>query len=674
MFMKVYDTGSIRNIGIVGHSGSGKTSLTEQMLYNSGFLNRLGNVEDGSTVTDYLPEEIKRQVTISATLAPIEWNDKKLNFIDTPGYADFIGEVIATVRAVDNLLMTVCGVAGIEVQTEVIWDLAASHKMPRMIFINKLERENACFETVVEQLRQKYGTGIVPLQIPIGAESSFSGVVDLLTQKAYQFEDGKAVEIAVPEEMLEEIETQRTYLIEIAAESCDELLLKYLEGETPTDKEIRSALRMGIANGEIFPVIAGSVQKNIGINLLMDYCVELLPIPTVNAAAPPSAIVFKTLADPFVGKLSFLKVIDGAFQTGNGLYNMNKEMEEKAGNFIIPCGKQQFTVTTANAGDIVALSKLQHTQTSDTLTAKGQQVSILAPIKFPLPSLTYAIRPKSRNDDDKMSNALNRLLEEDQTLSLAKSHETNETLLSGIGELHLDVVAERFKNKFGVDVEMTLAKIPYQETIKKKVEMQGRHKKQSGGAGQYGDVWLRIEPNPDGGFLFTEEVFGGAVPKNYFPAVEKGVIEAMNQGVLAGYPLTNIKVTLYDGSYHPVDSNEMAFKIAGSLALRNGAAQAEPILMEPIMQMKITVPDAYMGDIMGDLNSKRGRILGMEHSEDGTKQIIRAQAPMSEVQKYVIDLKAMTQGRGRFKMVLDHYEEVPFKIAEKIIAESKSDK
>lgn len=674
MFMKVYDTGSIRNIGIVGHSGSGKTSLTEQMLYNSGFLNRLGNVEDGSTVTDYLPEEIKRQVTISATLAPIEWNDKKLNFIDTPGYADFIGEVIATVRAVDNLLMTVCGVAGIEVQTEVIWDLAASHKMPRMIFINKLERENACFETVVEQLRQKYGTGIVPLQIPIGAESSFSGVVDLLTQKAYQFEDGKAVEIAVPEEMLEEIETQRTYLIEIAAESCDELLLKYLEGETPTDKEIRSALRMGIANGEIFPVIAGSVQKNIGINLLMDYCVELLPIPTVNAAAPPSAIVFKTLADPFVGKLSFLKVIDGAFQTGNGLYNMNKEMEEKAGNFIIPCGKQQFTVTTANAGDIVALSKLQHTQTSDTLTAKGQQVSILAPIKFPLPSLTYAIRPKSRNDDDKMSNALNRLLEEDQTLSLAKSHETNETLLSGIGELHLDVVAERFKNKFGVDVEMTLAKIPYQETIKKKVEMQGRHKKQSGGAGQYGDVWLRIEPNPDGGFLFTEEVFGGAVPKNYFPAVEKGVIEAMNQGVLAGYPLTNIKVTLYDGSYHPVDSNEMAFKIAGSLALRNGAAQAEPILMEPIMQMKITVPDAYMGDIMGDLNSKRGRILGMEHSEDGTKQIIRAQAPMSEVQKYVIDLKAMTQGRGRFKMVLDHYEEVPFKIAEKIIAESKSGK
>lgn len=674
MFMKVYDTGSIRNIGIVGHSGSGKTSLTEQMLYNSGFLNRLGNVEDGSTVTDYLPEEIKRQVTISATLAPIEWNDKKLNFIDTPGYADFIGEVIATVRAVDNLLMTVCGVAGIEVQTEVIWDLAASHKMPRMIFINKLERENACFETVVEQLRQKYGTGIVPLQIPIGAESSFSGVVDLLTQKAYQFENGKAVEIAVPEEMLEEIETQRTYLIEIAAESCDELLLKYLEGETPTDKEIRSALRMGIANGEIFPVIAGSVQKNIGINLLMNYCVELLPIPTVNAAAPPSAIVFKTLADPFVGKLSFLKVIDGAFQTGNGLYNMNKEMEEKSGNFIIPCGKQQFTVTTANAGDIVALSKLQHTQTSDTLTAKGQQVSILAPIKFPLPSLTYAIRPKSRNDDDKMSNALNRLLEEDQTLSLAKSHETNETLLSGIGELHLDVVAERFKNKFGVDVEMTLAKIPYQETIKKKVEMQGRHKKQSGGAGQYGDVWLRIEPNPDGGFLFTEEVFGGAVPKNYFPAVEKGVIEAMNQGVLAGYPLTNIKVTLYDGSYHPVDSNEMAFKIAGSLALRNGAAQAEPILMEPIMQMKITVPDAYMGDIMGDLNSKRGRILGMEHSEDGTKQIIRAQAPMSEVQKYVIDLKAMTQGRGRFKMVLDHYEEVPFKIAEKIIAESKSGK
>ena len=667
--MQVYQTGDIRNIGIVGHSGSGKTSLLETMLFNSGFTSRLGKVEDGTTVTDYLPEEIKRQVTISASLAPVEWKGTKLNMIDTPGYADFIGEVISTVRAVDNMLMVVCGVAGIEVQTEVIWDIAANNKLPRIIFINKLERENSCFETVVEQLREKYGTGIVPLQLPIGKESSFTGMIDLLNEKAYRFENGQAVEIPIPDEYMDDYESQRTYLIEVAAESCDELLLKYLEGETPTNKEIRSALRMGIAHGEIFPVVGGSVAKNMGITTLMDLCVDLLPIPTVNAAAPTSAIVYKTLADPFVGKLSFLKVIDGQFNAGDGIYNVNNEVEEKVSGFIIPCGKQQSTVTTVNAGDIVAIAKLQNTQTSNTLTVKGQSVPELAPIKFPAPNLTFALSPKSRDDDDKMSTALSRLLEEDPTLAVEKNAETHETLLSGIGETHLEVVAERFKNKFGVDVVLKPAQIPYRETIKKKVEVQGKHKKQSGGAGQYGDVWLRIEPYADADFLFAEEVFGGAVPKNYFPAVEKGVREAMSQGILAGYPLGNIKVTLYDGSYHPVDSNEMAFKIAASQGFKKGAEQASPVLLEPIMDMRITVPEAYMGDIMGDLNSKRGRILGMEPTPDHKLQVIQAQAPMSEVQKYVIDLKAMTQGRGKFTMTLDHYEEVPAKIAEKIIAE-----
>ena len=666
--MQVYQTGDIRNIGIAGHSGSGKTSLLETMLFNTGVTNRLGKVEDGTTVTDYLPEEIKRQVTISASLAPVEWNGTKLNMIDTPGYADFIGEVISTTRAVDNMLMVVCGVAGIEVQTEVIWDIAANNKLPRVIFINKLERENSCFETVVEAMRAKYGTGIVPLQLPMGKEANFVGMIDLLNEKAYKFEEGKSVEIPIPEEFMEDYESQRTYLIEVAAESCDELLLKYLEGEIPTNKEIRSALRMGIANGEIFPVVGGSVAKNMGLDVMMDVLVDLLPVPTVNAQAPASAIVFKTLADPFVGKLSFLKVIDGQFNAGDGIYNVNNDVEEKVGSFIIPCGKQQSTVTTVNAGDIVAIAKLQNTQTSNTLTVKGQSVPELAPIKFPAPNLTFALSPKSRDDDDKMSNALGRLLEEDPTLSLEKNAETHETLLSGVGETHLEVVAERFKNKFGVDVVLKPAQIPYRETIKKKVEVQGKHKKQSGGAGQYGDVWLRIEPCEEE-FVFAEEVFGGAVPKNYFPAVEKGVREAMAQGILAGYPLGNIKVTLYDGSYHPVDSNEMAFKIAASTGFKNGAEQAGPVLLEPIMDMRITVPEAYMGDIMGDLNSKRGRIMGMEPSEDGKLQIILAQAPMSEVQKYVIDLKAMTQGRGKFTMTLDHYEEVPAKIAEKIIAE-----
>ena len=666
--MQVYQTGDIRNIGIAGHSGSGKTSLLETMLFNTGVTNRLGKVEDGTTVTDYLPEEIKRQVTISASLAPVEWNGTKLNMIDTPGYADFIGEVISTTRAVDNMLMVVCGVAGIEVQTEVIWDIAANNKLPRVIFINKLERENSCFETVVEAMRAKYGTGIVPLQLPMGKEADFVGMIDLLNEKAYKFEEGKSVEIPIPEEYMEDYESQRTYLIEVAAESCDELLLKYLEGEVPTNKEIRSALRMGIAHGEIFPVVGGSVAKNMGLDVMMDVLVDLLPIPTVNAQAPASAIVFKTLADPFVGKLSFLKVIDGQFNAGDGIYNVNNDVEEKVGSFIIPCGKQQSTVTTVNAGDIVAIAKLQNTQTSNTLTVKGQSVPELAPIKFPAPNLTFALAPKSRDDDDKMSNALGRLLEEDPTLSLEKNAETHETLLSGVGETHLEVVAERFKNKFGVDVVLKPAQIPYRETFKKKVEIQGKHKKQSGGAGQYGDVWLRIEPSEEE-FVFAEEVFGGAVPKNYFPAVEKGVREAMSQGILAGYPLGNIKVTLYDGSYHPVDSNEMAFKIAASTGFKLGAEQAGPVLLEPIMDMRITVPEAYMGDIMGDLNSKRGRIMGMEPTADGKQQIILAQAPMAEVQKYVIDLKAMTQGRGKFTMTLDHYEEVPAKIAEKIIAE-----
>ena len=666
--MQVYQTGDIRNIGIAGHSGSGKTSLLETMLFNTGVTNRLGKVEDGTTVTDYLPEEIKRQVTISASLAPVEWNGTKLNMIDTPGYADFIGEVISTTRAVDNMLKVVCGVAGIEVQTEVIWDIAANNQLPRVIFINKLERENSCFETVVEAMRAKYGTGIVPLQLPMGKEADFVGMIDLLNEKAYKFEEGKSVEIPIPEEYMEDYESQRTYLIEVAAESCDELLLKYLEGEVPTNKEIRSALRMGIAHGEIFPVVGGSVAKNMGLDVMMDVLVDLLPIPTVNAQAPASAIVFKTLADPFVGKLSFLKVIDGQFNAGDGIYNVNNDVEEKVGSFIIPCGKQQSTVTTVNAGDIVAIAKLQNTQTSNTLTVKGQSVPELAPIKFPAPNLTFALAPKSRDDDDKMSNALGRLLEEDPTLSLEKNAETHETLLSGVGETHLEVVAERFKNKFGVDVVLKPAQIPYRETIKKKVEIQGKHKKQSGGAGQYGDVWLRIEPSEEE-FVFAEEVFGGAVPKNYFPAVEKGVREAMSQGILAGYPLGNIKVPLYDGSYPPVDSNEMAFKIAASTGFKNGAEQAGPVLLEPIMDMRITVPEAYMGDIMGDLNSKRGRIMGMEPTADGKQQIILAQAPMAEVQKYVIDLKAMTQGRGKFTMTLDHYEEVPAKIAEKIIAE-----
>lgn len=672
--MQVFDSNKIRNIAVAAHGGAGKTSLTEAMLFNSGYTTRLGKTEDGSTVTDYLPEEIKRKVTISTAMAPILWQDCKINVLDTPGYADFIGEVISTLKAVDNLLMVVCGVSGVEVQTEVIWEYADKANLPRIIFVNKLERENSCFETVVEQLREKYGTGIVPLHIPIGREDTFIGFADVLTQKAYKFENGKAIEIEMPEEAAAEMDDYRTYLIEVAAESCDELLLKYLDGAPVTDQEILAALKSGIAAGEIFPVLAGSAALNIGVTALMDAIISLMPAPIQNEAditGEPSAFVFKTLADPFVGKLSFIRVLSGAFKASEGLYNMNVEQEEKISNFIIPCGKAQENIAAVNAGDIVAIAKLQLTQTNHTLTTKGHSIDLCEPIIFPEPNLSVAIRPKSRGDEDKMGNALNRLLEEDPTLKTEKNTETKEIILKGIGDMHLDIVAERFKSKFGVDIETTEPKIPYRETIKKAVKVQGRHKKQSGGAGQFGDVWLNIEPYADGDFLFEEDVFGGAVPKNYFPAVEKGVREAMAEGILAGYPATNIKVTLYDGSYHPVDSNEMSFKIAGSLAFKKGTEQASPVLLEPIMNLKIIVPEQFMGDIMGDINSRRGRIMGMNPGENG-RQIIDAQAPMSEIQKYAIDLKAMTQGRGSFSVIFSHYEEVPAKIAEAIIAEHKN--
>lgn len=669
--MEIFESGKIRNVGIAAHGGAGKTSLAEAILFDSGFSQRLGKTDDGSTITDYLPEEIKRKVTISSALAPVVWQKHKLNFIDTPGYADFIGEVISTLRAVDGLLMVVCGVSGVEVQTEIIWDFAQEIKMPRMIFVNKLDRENSCFETVVEELRGRYGTGIVPVHIPIGAEGTFSGVVDVLSQKAYTFEKGQAVEIPIPENLAAEVEHHRTYLIEVAAESCDELLLKYLEGEAPTDHEIITAFKIGINNGDIYPVLAGSALNNIGISTLLDAVVDFLPAPTESknelvAENAPKAIVFKTLADPFVGKLSFLRILNGTFHASDGIYNMNAEHEEKVNNFIVLRGKNQETVSSVNAGDIVAVAKLQDTQTGHTLTTKNHQVTLCERIIFPEPNLTVAISPKTRGDEDKMGNALSRLLEEDPTLKVEKNLETKEILIKGLGDLHLDIVAERFKNKFGVDVALSTPKIPYRETVKQLVKVQGRHKKQSGGAGQFGDVWLQIEPYPYGDFLFEEDVFGGAVPKNYFPAVEKGVHEAMSEGILAGYPVTNVKVTLYDGSYHPVDSNEMSFKIAGSLAFKKGAALASPVLLEPIMALEILVPEHYMGDILGDLSSKRGKIIGMHPHENN--QVIDAQAPMAELQQYAIDLKAMTQGRGQFTMVLDHYEEVPAKIAESIIA------
>lgn len=673
--MKAYTPDKIRNVGIVAHGGAGKTSLTEAMLYNAGLTTRLGKVDDGTTVTDYLPEEIKRKVTITSTLAPMEWKNTKINLIDTPGYADFIGEVKGTLRAVDNLVMVVCGVSGVEVQTEVIWDYANEKNMPRMVFINKLERENSNFAKVVDELKNSFGTGIVPVQVPIGSEASFSGIVDLLQLKAYKFNQGKPTEIPIPEELQDTVQEYRDGLMESAAEGDDELLMKYLEGEELTAEEIIAGFKKGVKEGKIYPVLCGSALNNIGIPNLLNAIVDFLPSPKDLSdkdllSEAPSALVFKTLADPYVGKLSFLRVFTGTFKSTDGIYNANVEKEEKVGHFLMVRGKTQESLSEVSAGDIVAVAKLQETLTGHTLCLKSKPV-ILEGIEFPEPTLYVAISPKSRGDEDKVSNALARLLEEDPTLKVEKNLETKETILKGMGDLHLEIVIERMKAKFGVEVEMRTPKVPYRETIRSTVKIQGKHKKQSGGAGQYGDVWLTLEPLPEKDFEFHETIFGGAVPKNYFPAVEKGVREAMQEGVLAGYPVTNVKVTLVDGSYHPVDSNELSFKIAGSLAFKKGMEKASPVLLEPIMNVEILVPEQFMGDIMGDLNSKRGRILGMEPK--GKLQLIKAQVPLAEMYRYAIDLKSITQARGSFKMELSHYEDVPQRIAEEIINSRKTE-
>ena len=665
--MKVFETNKIRNVGITAHGGAGKTSLTESIISTCRGT-RLGKADDGTTVTDYLPEEIKRKVTISTAMAPVIWKDYKINFLDTPGYSDFIGEVISTLAAVDSLVMVVCGVSGPEVQTDIIWDLAEKKGMPRMFVVNKLDREHASFEKVWVQLQEHYGPEVVQLHIPIGEEENFRGFVDVITHKAYEFDGNSLKEVPVPEDLAITLVEKCATLIEAVAEVDDDVMEKYLEGEEICEEDIANGFRKGIAQGKIFPVLCASAINNQGAVALLDAIVRYFPEPKVEEG-PNKAYVFKTMADPFVGKLSFMRIISGAFKSGESVYNVNLAKEEKIGNLLVLSGKSQDTVEKANAGDIVVIAKLQDTQTGHTLTTKGASVEAMEAMEFPTPNLTMAISPKTRGDEDKMGNALARLLEEDPTLRSAKNKETKDQLLSGIGDMHLDIVAERFKNKFGVDIVLKEPRIPYRETIKKKVEVQGKHKKQSGGAGQFGDVWLRIEPYPEGDFLFEEDVFGGAVPKNYFPAVEKGVVEAMSEGILAGYPATNIKVTLYDGSYHPVDSNEMSFKIAGSLAFKKGAEMANPVILEPVMKLIIRIPESYLGDIMGDINSRRGRIMGMNH--EGKDQVIEAQAPMAELVKYAIDLKAMTQGRGSYLVEFDHYEEVPARIAEGIIAASK---
>lgn len=666
--MKNYQTGQLRNLGVVAHGGAGKTSLVEAMLFNTGILSRLGRVEDGTTASDYHPEEVAKQITIHTSLVPCEWNGIKLNLLDTPGFSDFIGEVIGALRVSDSAMFVLSAVDGVEVQHEVIWDITDDYNLPRMVFINKMDRENANFDKVLDDLKSIFKVNFLPVQIPIGSFSTFKGVVDIIKGTAYEGA-GKGTEIAIPAELADEVAKYREQLIEAAAEGDDDLTMKYLEGEELTADEIKEGLIKSIALRKVVPVLAGSATKNIGVAQLLDVATSYLPAPEENEG-PMSALVFKTIADPYVGKMNFLRVYRGTFKSDTTVLNSSKEKTERIGNVLFVRGKNTVQTNSVPTGDLAVVVKLQDTGTCDTLCDKDKSV-VLEGIDFPKPTLTVAIAPKSKNDEDKLGDAITKLLEEDPTMRVEKNSETKQTLLTGMGELHINIMIEKLKRKFGVDVVVADPKVPYRETIRAKVEVEGKHKKQSGGRGQYGHVWIRFEPCPEGDFVFEEDVFGGSVPRQYFPAVEKGLREALVEGVLAGYPTTGIKATLYDGSYHNVDSSELAFKIAASLAFKKGVMLAKPIILEPIMLVESVVPENFMGDIISDFNTKRGRVLGTEQVGRLTK--IKATVPLSEMYRYAIDLKSITQGRGTFSMEFNSYEEVPGRQADDIIKKAKAE-
>lgn len=666
--MRNYQTGQIRNLGVVAHGGAGKTSLVEAMLFNTGILSRLGRVEDGTTASDYHPEEIAKQVTIHTSLVPCEWNGIKINLLDTPGFSDFIGEVKGALRVSDSAMFVVSAVDGVEVQHEVIWDIADGYNLPKIVFINKMDRENANFERVLDDLKSKFKANFVPVQIPIGSFDTFTGIVDIINGTAYEGA-GKGNETSIPDELADDVALYREQLIEAAAEGDDDLTMKYLEGEELSPEEIKDGLKKSIVQRKVVLVLAGSATKNIGAAQLMDFVAGFLPAPEANEGNM-SALVFKTIADPYVGKMNFLRVYSGNFKSDSTVINSTKEKNERIGNVLFVRGKNTVTTDSVPTGDLAVVVKLQDTGTCDTLCDKDKPVT-LEGIVFPTPTLTVAIAPKSKNDEDKLGDAISKLLEEDPSMKVEKNSEIKQTLLIGMGELHINTVIEKLKRKFGVDVVVADPKVPYRETIRAKVEVEGKHKKQSGGRGQYGHVWIRFEPCPDEDFVFEEDIFGGSVPRQYFPAVEKGLREALLEGVLAGYPTTGIKATLYDGSYHNVDSSELAFKIAASLAFKKGALQAKPIILEPIMSVEVVVPENFMGDIIGDFNTKRGRVLGTDQIGRLTK--IMATVPLSEMYRYAIDLKSMTQGRGSFTMEFNSYDEVPARQAEEIIKRTKGE-
>ncbi|MBI4301190.1 MAG: elongation factor G [Chloroflexi bacterium] len=683
--MENYATEQIRNVALLSHGGAGKTSLAEAILFTAGAINRLGRVEEGTTTSDYDPDEVKRKISISLSLLLCPWGNTKLNIIDTPGYADFVGEVKAALRVADGAVLVICAASGVEVGTTQIWDYLEAHSLPRLIFINKMDRENADFYRVVQQIQSQFGSRCVPIQIPIGSQREFAGVVDLTTLKIHGSE--KAGTPSLPQEA----DGYHEKLIEAVVEKDDELLNRYLEGETITEEELRVALRKGVKEGSLVPILVGAALPNMAISPLMDALCDLLPSPkegaqpsatnpttgeveslVPEAGAPLAALVFKTTADPYIGKLTYFRLYSGTIHSDSQVWNSPKNRGERIGQLFMLRGKTQLSAPFLVAGDIGAVAKLAETSTGDTLCGPDHPLR-LPGIEFPVPTFNIAVYPKTKADLDKMGTTLARLTEEDPTLRLHREADTAETILSGLGETHVDVAVERMRRKFGVEVVTEIPKIAYKETITIPVKAEYKHKKQTGGHGQYGHVFLELVPLPRGsGFEFTEKVVGGVVPKNYIPGVEKGVLEARQEGVLAHYPVVDVRATLYDGSYHPVDSSDIAFKIAGAHALTKGLSQGQPILLEPIMNIQIRVPENLTGDIMGNLNTKRGKVLGTS-PEDGVT-VIEAQVPQAEILRYATELRSLTQGRGTYTMEFSHYEEVPAHIAQKVIDQAKKER
>ncbi|MEA1958239.1 MAG: elongation factor G [Chloroflexota bacterium] len=685
--MRQYTPEQIRNVVLLSHSGAGKTSLAEAMLYGAGAITRLGKIDQGSSTSDYDPEEIKRKISVYLSLLPCEWQGDKVNIIDVPGYPDFVGEVKAGIRIADAAIFVVCVASGVEVGTELSWGYADERKLSRLIMVNKIDRENADFLKVVGDIRAKFGRHCLPITLPIGAQDKFEGVIDLISMKAYrQDKEGD-----VPDDLRAQAEEWREQLVESVAETDDELVSKYLEGEVLTEEELRRGLRAGTVQGNIVPILAGSAADNVAINSVLDAVCNYLPSPkdigqivatnvkskqeesiASDPTGPLAALVFKTSADPYVGKLTYFRVYSGTIQSDSVVWNAAKETQERIGQLYMLRGKSQDPVSNTIAGDIGAVAKLAETTTGDALCGKERPL-LLPGIEFPNPCMSASVHPKTKADLDKLGPSITRIAEEDPSLRVYRDSDTGETVISGMGEAHLDVVAEKMQRKFGVDILVQTPKIPYKETINKPSRSEYKHKKQTGGHGQYGHVLFELEPLPRGtGFEFENKVVGGSVPRNFIPAVEKGLAEGIPDGVLARYPVVDVKVILYDGSYHPVDSSEMAFKIAASMALKKGLTDGNPVLLEPVVKLKITVPDSFTGDIMGDLNSKRAKVLGM--NPQGGWNIIEAHAPLAEVQRYAIDLRAVTQGRGVFEIDFSHYEEMPAHQAQKIIAAREAEK